>query len=330
MRAFEYANPSTKKEVVKILSGAGNEAAVLAGGTDLLSLMKDGVVAPRVVVNIKSVGGMRGIEQLPGGGLTVGALTTIEELLSHPAVKRDYPALIQAAKGIRSPQIRNMGTVGGELCQRPRCWYYRNGFGLLARSEGESMVTRGDNRYHAILGNGGSALFVSPSSLAPPLIALGARLQVYGSGGEREVALRDFYRTPVSEEEREYHLAPDEIVEAVILAAPAGRKNATYEVRQKEALDWPLATAAVALQMTGTAVQDAAVVLGHVAPVPWVSSAAAASLKGKTLTLKVAEEAGRRAVEGARPLSRNAYKVQLARVAVKRALLRAAGTEVKS
>ena len=322
MRAFEYASPATKEQVVGLLGSQWGEAEVLAGGTDLLALMKDDVVKPKRLVNIKEVKELRGITYSPGQGLRIGALATIQDLLDNAVVARSYRALAQAAEGITSPQIRNMGTVAGDLCQRPRCWFYRAGFGLLARDEkGESLVKNGDNRYHAILGNAGPAYYVNPSSLAPALIAMGARVQVYGPQGAREIPLARFYTTPGAEGEREYDLKPNEIVTAVAVSSLAGMKNATYEVRQREALDWPLATASVVVKMSGDKVETARVVMGHVAPVPWRSAEAEQYLIGKSITEEVAQGAGNVAVSQAKSLGRNGYKVQLARTSVKRALL---------
>ena len=325
MRAFEYASPTTKEQAVSLLGNTDSEAQVLAGGTDLLSLMKDDIVMPRRLVNIKEIQELRGIRMNPRVGLRIGALATIQDVLDNAALRRAYPAIAQAADGITSPQIRAMGTVGGDLCQRPRCWYYRAGFGLLAIDEnGEPLVPQGDNRYHAILGNAGPAYFVNPSSLAPALVALKATVKIFGPKGAREVALENFYRTPQKNDEREYELASNEIITEVIVPPAGQARSATYEVRQKESLDWPLAAASVALTMTGNTVKSARVVLGHVAPVPWRASGAETSIAGKTISEEVAHEAGSAAVEGAKGLSRNAYKIQLARVAVKRAILEAA------
>jgi xanthine dehydrogenase YagS FAD-binding subunit len=325
MRAFEYASPTTKEQVVNLLGSQWGEAEVLAGGTDLLALMKDDIVHPKRLVNIKDVKELRGITYSPGQGLRVGALATIQELLDNRVVARSYRALAQAAEGITSPQIRNMGTVAGDLCQRPRCWYYRAGFGLLARDEkGESLITKGDNRYHAILGNAGPAYYVNPSSLAPALIAMNARVQVYGPQGSREIPVARFYTTPQAEGEREYDLKPNEIVTSVIVPSLAGMKNATYEVRQREALDWPLATASVAVKMIGNKVETARIVMGHVAPIPWRSTEAEQYLVGKSISEETAQGAGNVAVLQAKSLGRNGYKAQLARTSVKRALLDAA------
>ena len=324
MRAFEYASPKSTAQAVALLGKTWSDAQVLAGGTDLLSLMKDDVVAPKRLVSIKGIEELRGI-RLDASGLRVGALATFEELLDNADVKKSYGALHGAVEGVHSAQIRNMGTVGGDLCQRPRCWYYRGGFGLLAQGkDGRSMVVDGDNRYHAILGNAGPAYFVSPSSLGPALVTLGATIRVAGPKGTRDVPASRFFRTPKTSEEREHDLQPNEIVTEVRVPSPGG-PNATYEVFEREALDWPLATASVLLKMSGNRVQSARVVLGHVAPVPWVSPEAEAALAGKTVSESVAQAAGDAAVGKARALSGNRYKVQLARVAVKRAVLAAAG-----
>ncbi len=327
MHAFEYASPTTKEEALRLLAGRAGEAEIMAGGTDLISLMKDAVQTPMRVVSLKHIKELHGIEFKPGEGLHLGAMATFQELLDHEVVRKNYPALVEAAEGVSSPQIRSTGTVGGDLCQRPRCWYYRAGFGLLARAGDHALVPDGDNRYHAILGNSGPAYFVNPSSLAPILIALGAKVRIAGPKGSRELALEKFFLTPASATERENALEPNEIVTDVLVPHHAGVKTAVYEVRQKEALDWPLAAAAVALHIDGNSVRGSAVVLGHVAPVPWPSRDAEEALAGKTISEETAESAGKAAVRKATPLSGNGYKVQLARVAVKRALLRAAERE---
>ena len=325
MQKFEYVSPTTKEQAVALLGEKWGEVEVLAGGTDLLSLMKDYIETPKRVVNLKEVKELSGI-RFSTNGLRLGALATFADLLANPAVRRNYPAIWSAVEGVTSPQIRAMGTVGGDLCQRPRCWYYRAGYGLLAKDEtGHPLVPDGDNRYHAILGNDGPAYFVNPSSLGPALIALAAKINIHGPKGARTVNAADFFVMPKADGEREYQLAPNEIVTEILVPAPGGMKNATYEVRQKEALDWPLASASVAIKLSGKTVSSARIALGHVAPAPWSARGAEAALVGQTITEETAAKAAEAAVAGAKPLSRNAYKVQLARVAVKRAILAAAG-----
>jgi xanthine dehydrogenase YagS FAD-binding subunit len=321
MQAFEYSNPVSLKEATGLLAASWGEADVLAGGTDLLSLMKESLQTPKRVVNIKSIHELGGISRT-AAGLRIGATVTMDELARSAEVRGGYQALADAAAGIPSPQIRHMGTVGGDLCQRPRCWYYRQGFGLLAMKDGKSLVVGGENLYHAIFG-GGPAYFVSASSLGPALIALEAKVKLVSAKGSREIPVKDFFVAPRDENTREIALRPDEILTEILVPA-AATHSATYEVRQKEALDWPLAAASVAIHMKGPVVGSARIVLGHVAPTPWDATAAGVWLAGKTITVETAEAAGKAAVEGAQPLSHNAYKVTLAKTAVKRALLAAA------
>ncbi len=324
MKAFEYATPTTKEQAVSLLAAQWGESEILAGGTDLLSLMKDYLSTPQRVVSIKEVKELQGIHYAPATGLRLGALATLTELMENLTVKAEYPALFQAADGVRSAQVRNFGTVGGDLCQRPRCWYFRTGLGYFPKDEnGKDVIPQGENQYHAVLGNSGPAYFVNPSSLAPALIALQAKARIFGPQGWKEVPVEQFFLTPRSEGEREYVLKPNEILGEILVPPAKGIKNATYEVRQKEALDWPLAAAAVALKMKGKIVESARIVLGHVAPIPWRASDAEKALAGKTISEGLAAEAGKTALSAATPLSKNGYKVQQARVAVKRAILQA-------
>lgn len=329
MRAFEYVSPSNKEQVATLL---GDDAAILAGGTDLLGLMKDDIVTPSRLVNIKEIEALRGINYRSGNGLRIGALATIAELAQAKSELALYPALVEAANEAASPQIRNLATIGGNMCQRPRCWYFRNGMGLLpVAPNGKSMLVEGDNRYAAVLGNDGPAYFVSPSTLAPVLIAYGAKIRLYsakaGGSGVRELPLEKFFVIPKSENQREHDLRPGEMVMEIVVPPPAQNlKVASYEVRQKAAFDWPLATATVALDRNGDTVTSARVVLGHVAPVPWVSPEAALSLTGKSITEATAKAAGDAALAAAKPLRQNQYKITLAKVAVKRAILSAHST----
>lgn len=324
MQPFEYASPKTREQAVRLLAAMPG-AAVLAGGSDLLGLMKDGIETPKRLVSLRAVEGLTGVRAEKDKGLRIGALTTLDDLAEDPALGWEYPAIAAAAGRLAGPQIRNVATVGGNLCQRPRCWYYRNGFGLLAMKDGKSMVTEGDNRYHAILGNDGPAYFVQPSTLVPLLVAVGAQVTLLGPEGERRVEVEKLYRLPQSEGEREIDLHPGEILTELLLPPAGGRKIASYEVRQRETLDWSLATAAAVLEMDGDKVSKARVVLGQVAPLPWTASEAEELLRGQAIDAAVADQAGVAAVQKARALSHNRYKIQLARVAVKRALLSAVG-----
>jgi xanthine dehydrogenase YagS FAD-binding subunit len=323
MERFEYASPLTVKDATALLGASWNDAQVLAGGTDLISMMKDFVASPKRVVNSKGISELGGISKT-ANGVRIGAAVTLDDLSLHPLIRSAFPSLHTAALGVASPQIRNMGTVGGDLCQRPRCWYFRSGHGLLAIEDGKSLVPNGENKYHAIFGTA-PAYFVSASSLGPALAALGAHVKIASPSGARTVAVEKFFLIPKSENDREIDLHPNEIVtEILIPSAAASMKNATYEIREKLALDWPLATASVALKMSGSKVASARIVMGHVAPIPWSASAAEHSLAGQSIDETSAAKAAEKAVDGAEPLSQNGYKVQLAKVAVKRALLAAA------
>ena len=325
MQAFEYVSPASKEQVATLL---GENAAILAGGTDLLALMKDYVVTPNRLVNIKQIESLRGISYQAGSGLRIGALTTIAELAEARTELAAYPALIEAANEAASPQIRNLATIGGNMCQRPRCWYFRNGLGLFPKTpDGKSMVLEGDNRYAAILGNDGPAYFVSPSTIAPVLISYGAKIRLFsgkGAGsGVREIPLEKFFVIPKSDNQLEHDFRPGEMVIELVVPPPSQNlKAGVYEVRQKAAFDWPLAMASVALEMDGTTVKNARVVLGQVAPVPWVSPEAAQTLIGKSVTPETAMAAANAALADAKPLSHNKYKITLAKVAVKRAILK--------
>ena len=321
MQPFAYANPATVQEALPLLAAQWGEADLLAGGTDLLNLIKDGLHSPKRVVNLKGIKELAGISKT-AGGLRIGALVTMDELAKNAEVLAAAHSLAMAAAGIPSAQIRHMGTAGGDICQRPRCWYFRQGFGILGLKDGKRLIPDGANQYHAIFG-GPEALFVSSSSLGPALVSLGAKIKAVSAKGPRDIPAAAFFVAPKGEGSREIALRPDEIVTEILIPAGAGR-TATYEVRQREAFDWPLVAASVALHMRGTTVASAKIVLGQVAHKPWDSAEAAQAIAGKTITAETAEAAGQAAVSTAQPLSQNAYKVALARVAVKRALLEAA------
>src|SRR5208337_2906353 len=324
MRPFEYVSPNTRSQAISMLGANWGRAEILAGGTDLLTLMKDDVLAPKRLINIKEIHDLHGVSS-NAQGLRVGALTTLGDLADDVTVRQNYPALAEALLEAASPQIRNQATLGGNLCQRPRCWYFRNGFGLLPRDQaGKELVAEGENRYHAILGNEGPAKFVSPSTVAPILIAYGAKIRLEGPKGKRDLPLEKFFVIPKNEGEREHDLRPNEIVTEVVIPPASDVRAAHYEIRQKEAFDWPLAVAAVALKMRGSNVQSARIVMAYVAPVPWPSPEAEQALVGQPINKETAQRAVEAALTNAKPLSHNAYKVQLARVALRRAIFKAA------
>jgi xanthine dehydrogenase YagS FAD-binding subunit len=325
MRPFEYARPATETEAVEFLTGHDGQTAVLAGGTDLLNLLKADVLTADRVVDIKHIPSLKEIAP-ENGGVKIGALVTLDDLKQH-ALVAEYRSLLDVVDGIRAIQIQLSGTVAGDLCLHPNCWYYRNGYGLTAWQNGESLVAAGDNRYHAILGNQGPAKFVNASRFAPCLIAWNAKVRVAGPSptAAEWLPLEYFYVTPRTNPQGHTVLKPGQLITHVWLPNAEQTRSATYEVLQMEGLDWPLASAAACLDIEGGVVRDARIVLGHVAPVPWIAHEAGRLLVGKVVNEDSAGTAADMAVAAATPLSMNDYKVQLARTAVKRAVLKAAG-----
>jgi xanthine dehydrogenase YagS FAD-binding subunit len=321
MNSFEFASPSAVAEAVGLLSETWGETEILAGGTDLVTSLKQGVTSPKRVVSLAGIKDLKGIT-VDGKTLRIGATTPLRDLIASADVQKNFPALVTAAKNIGSPQIINVGTVGGDLCQRPRCWYFRWGYGLLGTYDGKPLVPGGDNRYHAIFPEG-PAYFVNPSSFAPALIALRATALIQGPGDKpREIPVSELFKAPAADTDREFSLKPNEIVTQIAIPI-SGLKNATYEVRQRKGLDWPIVAAAVAFRDDGGKAADASVVLGHVAPTPRAAESAARAINGKAINDESARACGKVAAEGAKPLSMNEYKVQLVKVAVARALLQA-------
>ena len=324
MNNFEYAQPRNLVELLDLLSSESGKTELLGGGTDLVGLMKKMIVTPERVVNVCDVAEMQGIyRDEESDELLIGAAVHLDKLLEHPHLE-PFDALRQAIRGTASMQFQAQSTIGGELLRRPRCWYFRNGHGLLA-GDGK-MVVDGDSRGHAILKNSGPAKFVNASRLAPALIALGAQAQLVGPTREeqRELSLEDLYRTPVRVGQRENVLQPNEVLARIILPTRPDVTSAIYEVRHGEGPDDPLAAAAAAIQLEDNIIRDAKIVLGHVAPTPWVSHDAAHEIIGKPVTEYSAQAAGRAAVASATPLKDNQYKIQIAKVAVTRAILQAA------
>ena len=326
MKAFAYVKAAGEKQAVAALAAPGGKALPMGGGMDLIGLMKDYVAQPDRVVSVKEFDAS--ISKAPNGGLRIGSAVTLADLASNPDARRMYPALTDAAAEVGTPQIRNAGTVGGNLNQRPRCWYFRNEeFNCLKKGGSRCFAVDGENQYHAIFGEGPCHI-VHPSSLAVPAIALDARFRIFGPTGEREVAAAEYYEMPDKNLYGETILGPAEVLTHVILPPPGQARNATYEVRFKQSHDWPLAIASVALAVQGQNIRSARIIMGAVAPTPWRAAAAEKVLVGKRLTEQVAMEAADAAVAAAKPMSQNAYKVQIARTAVKRAILKAAGMKV--
>jgi xanthine dehydrogenase YagS FAD-binding subunit len=325
LKAFAYVNAANEREALAGLDAQRGRVLPIAGGMDLVGLMKNYIAQPERLVNVKNLDAT--VQVSATAGMRIGAAMKLIELIEHPGIAKNYPALASAAEEVGTPQIRNAGTVGGNIMQRPRCWYFRNEeFHCLKKGGSRCFAVDGENQYHAIFG-GGPCHIVHPSSLAVPLIAYGARFRVVGPGGEREIDAGEFFQLPADNLYGETVLRSNELLTHVILPALSNARSATYEVRFKQSHDWPMAMASVNLTMDGNRVKAARVVMGAVAPIPWRTEAAEQALAGKTITEAVAADAAAAAVRGATPMTQNSYKVQVARTAVKRAIMRAAGIQ---
>jgi xanthine dehydrogenase YagS FAD-binding subunit len=329
MRAFEYVKPATVADAVRELGRSWADAKILAGGIDLLGELKEGIIAPQRIVNIKGISGLRYIRFSEKEGLRLGALVTLEEIETHQVIRQRYTALAEAAHSVGTPQIRNVGTIGGNLCQRPRCWYYRDEHTKCLKKGGPiCFAYNGENKYHAILG-GGPCYIVHPSDCAPALIAFRASVTVVSPRGQRTVPLEEFFVLPSRRLDHETILEPDEIVTEIQVPAPAPNTRSTYlKFKERDSHDFAIVGAAVVMRLKGKVCEDVRIVLSGVAPIPWRSPEAEAVLKGKAITPELAEQAGKAAVAKAQPLSQNAYKVPLTQAIVKQAILRAAGSSV--
>jgi xanthine dehydrogenase YagS FAD-binding subunit len=322
MKNFTYYRPKTAQQAVALLDTEWGKTELLAGGTDLLDLQKEYIAQPEKIVSLRDLS--------PDGESNTAvtklfALRKLADIAEDTELRKKFPALTTAASMIGGPQIRNMGTLGGNLCQRNRCWYFRDEHSPCLLKGGERcFALDGENRYHAVFSQGHKCVIVNPSTLAPVLIALGAAAEVLGPKGKRTIQLANFFRAPTSPAQREHVLEPNEMVVSVMIP-DKDLKNASYEVRHKQSYDWPLVQAAVAFKLDGSSASEVRVVLGHVAPTPHVAEAAAKALEGKEVTEETAAAAGKAATEGAKPLSQTEYKLKLIEVAVKRAILTAAG-----
>jgi xanthine dehydrogenase YagS FAD-binding subunit len=332
MKAFEWTNPKDINEAVKLLSTTAStdidEAPrPIAGGQDLLTTMKDYTSRPARLVNLKNLRGMNRLS-LDSKGLTIGALITLNELEEHTGIRKVMPGLAEAAHSIATPQIRSLGTVGGNLCQRPRCWYFRlEEVVCLKKGGSECYAATGENKYNAIIG-GGPSYIVHPSDLAPMLLALSARVTVVGAEGKRVIPLDKFFTLPSEGNiRRENVLKNDDIITEVFVPASSLTEKSTYlKFKERESLDFAMASVAAAVQFdSGKKVKDVRLVLGGVAPIPWRVPAAEKFLIGKTLSPDVLGEAGKIALSEAKPLEKNAYKVPLTQTLVRRALTKTAG-----
>lgn len=321
MRPFRFVEAGSGAEAVRLLREGGGAARPIAGGSDLLGELKEGSAAYECLVSLAGIPGLAGIEETEAG-ITIGALTTVEDLVGHRFRNRGYAVLNEAAQGVATPEIRNVATVGGNLCQRPRCWYYRNAlFRCLKKGGPACPAVEGHNKYLAILG-AHRCYIVHPSDLAPPLVALNASVQIQGFGGARWLPLAEFFVGPEREMLRENVLADGEIVLAVrVPAPPVGWRGTYLKARERTAGDFPMVSVAAGFSMEDGRARHVRIVLGAVAPVPWHVPAAEAAVGGQAVTPERAAQAAEAALAGAQPLSGNAYKLDVARALLARALL---------
>ena len=320
MDNFSYSRPATLREATAQLGKERGRIALLAGGTDLLGELKDHLAAPERLVNIRHLKELQGI-RADRGVLSIGAATLLADVVESSMVQQQAPLLAMAAGKVGTPQIRNMGTIGGNLCQRPRCWYFRNNYPCFKHGGSTCFSALGENDYHAIL-DAGPSFIVHPSDTAPALVALGASARIVGGSGERTVPMEKFFVTPRQDVRRENILLPDEILtEIQVPNAPSGSKAVYVKEMVREVWDFALCSVAAMVTVRNGIVQDARIVLGGVAPFPYRALKAEAALRGKRLDESSAAAAGAAAVDGARPLAKNAYKVPLTQATVARALL---------
>jgi xanthine dehydrogenase YagS FAD-binding subunit len=316
---FSYFRANSIPDALRCL--VQNGAHVHAGGTDLLGCARDGVFNLSTVVSISGIAALKGIHETPEGGLRIGALTTISEIAGNPLIAAKYRALSMAAAEVASPQLRNQGTLGGNLCQKPRCWYYRGEFNCLRKGGDRCYAPEGENRYHCIFG-GANCYIVHPSDTAPALIALGASVTIEGLKGRRSVSVEKFHVPPAVDFTVETVLKSGEIVTEIILPPPAaGLRSAYRKVRARQSWDFALAGMASTIVLNKNQVIHCRMVLSGAAPVPWRIPEAEAAVNGRRLDADTAAKAADAALKKAEPMSQNAYKVPLFRAVIKQELL---------
>ena len=321
MKEFRIAQPKTVEELAALLAETKEKVAIMAGGTDLIDELKSGVAGPDIVIDIQGIEALAGVAR-DKDGLRIGPITTVAALAEDPAVARDYRILKEAALSLATPQLRNSGTVGGNLCQRPRCWYYRDPEVVCRKKGGSSCFAfRGRNKYHAIIGGSG-CFIVYPSDLAPALISLGAKVTVGSAKGDKVMPLEDFYKPPSVNVRKENVLADDEFLKEIRVPAPKpGQKGAYVKLKERGTWDFAVASAAVTGVVGGGAFSEIAIVAGGIAPVPWRMKTAEDILRGKPVTEALVRQAADEALKAATPLAENAYKKDLTAVAIRRAVL---------
>jgi len=326
MKAFTNANPKTVAQALTFIADAqknGKSVAVAGGGSDMLGMMKERLLTPDVLVHLRSIPGLDQVKQEKLGGVTgiaIGGQTTLDALSHHDLVRRQFAVLAEAAGTVATPQIRNVATLAGNVCQRPWCWYYRNGFKCLKNGGNRCFSVDGENEFHAIFG-GGPSYIVHPSDTSPALVALDARFTLNGASGRRVVPAAEFFTLPSVNAARENVLKDGEVLESVWIPAPGRAVKSTYhKIMDREAWTHAVVSAAVVLEMENDVCRSARIVLGGVAPIPWRLPDVEKLVAGQRVTPALSAQAGEAAVAGARPLAKNGYKIPLTRAMVTRTL----------
>lgn len=326
MNPFEHTAVETPREAVALLAAApAGSARLIAGGTDLLTLMKAGIETPRRLIDLKPArGDLRYLRFDPDGTLRLGALTTLAEVERHPEIAARLPILNQAVRDAATPQLRAAATVAGNLLQRNRCWYYRGDFRCWLKGGDQCFARDGQNQYQAIF-EASPCVAVHPSDLAPALLALDAGVLMQGPSGARVIPLEQLFAAPTEAERVDHRIGPDEVItELHVPPQPEGARGVYLKAMERAAWSFALASAAAQLSLRDGVVERARLVLGGVANVPWRVRAAEDALTGQALTPELAATAAERAMAGAAPLAHNGYKIPLAREMLRRAIVQAA------
>jgi xanthine dehydrogenase YagS FAD-binding subunit len=328
MRAFDHISATSAEGALAELNAQRDgEARFIAGGTDLLTLMKADLVSPTRLIDLKPLAQLRGITRQPNGATSIGALTALADIERDATIAGAFPILIQAIRDAATPQLRAMATVGGNLLQQYRCWYYRDGLNCWLVGGDECFARGGQNQYHAIFQNGPCAA-AHPSDLVPALIALDATVTIQGLSDERETLVEDLLAGPTNDRRVAHTLGQSEVITRINIPAHSPAARGVYlKTMDRQAWSFALASVAARLTLEGDTVRKARVVLGGVASTPWRAREAEAALIGQTMTSELASRAATLAAQGATPLSLNGYKVRLARELTRRAILLTDGRE---
>ena len=322
MKNFKYIKPKTLKEASQALGKSWDDALPLAGGTDLLSTMKEGIDEPGKVVNLKSLPGLNKIEYDHGKGLKIGALTTVTEIAEHPVINQKFTVLSEAAQQVASPQLRNQGTIGGNICQRPRCWYFREDFDCLRKGGDICYAIDGENKFHCVIG-GAPCFIVHPSDIAVALVALNASVDIYTQKKTRTIPIRDFFVLSDENVERENILKPGEFITSIYVPnLPENTISGYSKFKERGVWDFAIVSVAAVLEKSGAQIQSGAIALGGVAPKPWFEHDVSTKLSGINLTGENAATLTSQILTEAEPLDQNEYKLPLVRNLTRQLLLK--------